>query len=159
MSQDNAAIFISIWFRYKLQENFIWKWNFTLYCPHLLYYYLRICMLGQCDFGTPRWMVPYNFPWESMSYEAILQPNTLTSQINVVLRLVFLRFCVSLRSLIQGTTFSFLPLLHNPSFICSIGVDAKDYSCYLVCYMDIFYIKVYVKRAAESDFGIQIDIE
>ena len=84
---------------------------------------------------------------------------TLTSQINVVLRLVFLRFCVSLRSLIQGTTFSFLPLLHNPSFICSIGVDAKDYSCYLVCYMDIFYIKVYVKRAAESDFGIQIDIE
>ena len=25
--------------------------------------------------------------------------------------------------------------------------------------MDIFYIKVYVKRAAESDFGIHIDIE
>ena len=52
-----------------------------------------------------------------------LSYGTLTSQINVVLRLVFLRFCVSLRSLIQGTTFSFLPLLHNPSFILIMRRD------------------------------------
>ena len=37
MAQNNDAIYISIWFGYNLQENFIWKWNFTLYCPHLLY--------------------------------------------------------------------------------------------------------------------------
>ena len=63
-----------------------------------------------------------------MNEIAFMPYGTLTSQINVVLRLVFLRFCVSLRSLIQGTTFSFLPLLHNPSFICSIGVDAKEHA-------------------------------
>ena len=42
---------------------------------------------------------------------------TLTSQIKVVLLLVFLRFCMSLRSLISGTFFSFFPLLQVPSFI------------------------------------------
>ena len=48
---------------------------------------------------------------------------TLTSQIKEVLLLVFLRFCMSLRSLIPGTSFSFFPLLQVPSFILIMRRD------------------------------------
>ena len=53
----------------------------------------------------------------------------------------------------RSTTLSFFAFLRVPTQLCRISALLS------VCYMDIFYIKVYVKRDAESDFGIQIDIE
>ena len=66
-----------------------------------------------------------------------------------VLRLVFLRFCVSLRSLITGISFSFLPLLRLLSFILIMRRTT-----HILLLLFIFHFKVYVKKATESDFGI-----
>ena len=80
--------------------------------------------------------------------------HNLTSQIKEVLRLVFLRFCVSLRSLVAGTYLVFFLFCGFLLLFQSCVGTHMLWCWYSMCYMDIFYININVKKAAESDFGI-----
>ena len=84
--------------------------------------------------------------------------HTLTSQIKEVLRLVFfLRFCVSLRSLVAGTFF--LPLLRVPSFILILRRDTHILLLlFSVLHGHILYQSI-CKKGRRIRFGIKIDIE
>ena len=85
--------------------------------------------------------------------------HNLTSQIKEVLRLVFLRFCVSLCSLVTATFFQLFASFACPFFILILRRDTHILLLlFSVLHGHILYQSI-CKKGRRIRFGIKIDIE